>query len=279
MIPRYTRPEMSGIWTDESRYHFWLEIEILAIEALTKLKRVPPGVAARVRKRAQLNVPRIEELEKITRHDVAAFVSQVGETIGSDAAWLHLGLTSSDLLDTTLALQLRAAAGLLIRESEGVMEVLKQRAQEEKNTAMIGRTHGVHAEPITLGLKFASWYDEMRRARERLIRAREVVSVGKISGVVGTYGNLDPRVEKYVCRKLHLEPARIATQVVPRDLHAEFFSQLAIVGGGIERIAGEIRGLQRTEILELEEPFGKGQKGSSAMPHKRNPILSENLVG
>ena len=279
MIPRYTRPEMSSIWADESRYHSWLEIEILAIEAQTKLKRVPPGVAARVRKRAQVNVPRIEELEKITRHDVAAFVSQVGETIGADAAWLHLGLTSSDLLDTTLALQFRAASSLLIRETEGVMEVLKQRAREEKNTAMIGRTHGVHAEPITLGLKLASWYDEMRRSRERLIRAREVISVGKISGVVGTYGNLDPRVEQYVCRKLHLEPARISTQIVPRDRHAEFFSQLAIIGGGIERIAGEIRGLQRTEILELEEPFGRGQKGSSAMPHKRNPILSENLTG
>ena len=279
MIPRYSRPEIAKIWTDEARFQWWLEIELLAIEALAELGRVPAGVSERARERARVDSRRIEELEQITHHDVAAFVSQIGEALGEDARYLHLGLTSSDLLDTTLAVQLREATTLIIRGVEGVLEVLKKRAREEKDTAMIGRTHGIHAEPITLGLKFASWYDEMRRARDRLLRARDLVSVGKVSGVVGTYGNLDPRVEEYVCGKLGLVPARVSTQVVPRDLHAEYFSLLAVIGGSIERIAGEIRGLQRTEVLELEEPFRKGQKGSSAMPHKRNPILSENLTG
>lgn len=279
MIPRYTRPVMEKIWSAENRYQKWLEIEVLACEAMATLGQIPAQAARNIRERAKVNIERVEELEKITHHDVAAFVAAVAETVGEDGRFIHLGLTSSDILDTSLAVLLREAADVLIEDIDRLLEVLRRKAFQYKDTVMIGRTHGIHAEPITFGLKLALWYEEMKRNRERLLRAREVISYGKIAGAVGTYSFVDPRVEAYVCQSLGLKPEPVATQIVQRDRHGEFFTTLAIIASSIDRFAQEIRLLQRTEVREVEEYFSPGQKGSSAMPHKRNPVLSENLSG
>jgi adenylosuccinate lyase len=279
MIGRYTRPEMGRIWEPENRYRIWLDIELLAMEAMVKKGWIPAGALARVRRSARFDVSRIDEIEKKVKHDVIAFLTSVAEHIGDDSRFLHVGMTSSDVLDTSFAVQMRQALARLVREAESVREVLRKRALEHKDTVMIGRTHGIHAEPVTFGLKMALWADEMRRNVARLKRARDVISVGKLSGAVGTFANIEPFVEEYVCRKLGLKAAPVSTQVVQRDRHAEVFATLAIVGSSLEKFATEIRHLQRTEVLEAEEYFSEGQKGSSAMPHKRNPVLSENLCG
>jgi adenylosuccinate lyase len=270
---------MGKIWEPENRYRIWLDIELLAMEAMVKKGWVPAGALARVRKRARFDVSRIDEIEKRVKHDVIAFLTSVAEHIGDDSRFLHVGMTSSDVLDTSFAVQMRQALARLVREAENVCEVLRKRAFEHKYTVMIGRTHGIHAEPVTFGLKMALWADEMRRNVARLKRARDVISVGKLSGAVGTFANIEPFVEEYVCRKLGLKAAPVSTQVVQRDRHAEVFATIAIVGSSLDKFATEIRHLQRTEVLEAEEYFSEGQKGSSAMPHKRNPVLSENLSG
>lgn len=270
---------MTSIWSDESKYNNWLRVEIAVCEAWAEYGKIPKDAVEEIKARAGFDVDRINELEKELKHDVIAFLTSVSEHVGENSRFIHLGLTSSDVLDTALALQLKDSSEILIKDLESVLEVLKRRALEHKNTVMIGRTHGIHAEPKTLGLVFALWYDEMKRNLERMQRAKDVISVGKISGAVGTYANVEPHVEEFACRRLGLEPATISTQVVQRDIHADFFLTLSIIASTIEKIAVEVRHFQRTEVLELEEPFGKGQKGSSAMPHKRNPILSENLCG
>ena len=279
MIERYTRPEMGRIWEPENRFRIWLTIEILAMEAMVRDGLIPADALVRVKKNAKFDILRIDEIEKRVKHDVIAFLTSVAEHVGDDSRFLHVGMTSSDVLDTSFAVQMRQALTLLIRDAKKVFEVLKKRAFEHKNTVMIGRTHGIHAEPVTFGLKMALWADEMRRNIARLNRAREVISVGKLSGAVGTFASIDPSVEEYVCRKLSLRPAPVSTQVVQRDRHAEVFATIAVVGASLEKFATEIRHLQRTEVREAEEHFSKGQKGSSAMPHKRNPVLSENLCG
>ncbi|MGZ8428520.1 MAG: adenylosuccinate lyase [Candidatus Deferrimicrobiaceae bacterium] len=279
MIERYTRPGMAKIWEAGNRFRIWLDIEILAMEAMAQKGWVPADALARVRKNAKFDIRRIDEIEKRVKHDVIAFLTSVAEHIGEDSRFLHMGMTSSDVVDTSFAVQMRQALTLLIREAQKVFEVLKKRAFEHKDTVMIGRTHGIHAEPVTFGLKMALWADEMRRNIARLRRAREVISVGKLSGAVGTFAAIDPSVEEYVCRKLSLRPAPVSTQIVQRDRHAEVFATLAVVGCSLEKFATEIRHLQRTEVLEVEEHFAEGQKGSSSMPHKRNPVLSENLCG
>ncbi|GAB4365848.1 MAG: adenylosuccinate lyase [Deltaproteobacteria bacterium] len=279
MIERYTRPEMAAVWAPENRFRIWLRIELLAMEAMARQGKIPADALARVRERAAFDIRRIDEIERRVKHDVIAFLTSVAEHVGEDSRYLHVGMTSSDVLDTAFAVQMRQALTLLIREAGRVLEVLERRAFEHKDTVMIGRTHGVHAEPVTFGLKMALWTDEMRRNRERLRRARKGISVGKISGAVGTFANIDPFVEQFVCRKLGLSPAPASTQIVQRDRHAEVFAALAIAGSSLEKFAVEIRHLQRTEVLEAEEFFSEGQKGSSAMPHKRNPVLSENLCG
>ena len=270
---------MARIWEPRNRFRIWLDIEILAMEAMVRQGFIPADALARVRKNAKFDVLRIEEIEKRVKHDVIAFLTSVGEQIGEDSRFLHVGMTSSDVLDTSFAVQMRQALTLLLRDAQRVFDVLKKRAFEHKDTVMIGRTHGIHAEPVTFGLKMALWADEMRRNISRLKRAREVISVGKLSGAVGTFASIDPSVEEYVCRKLSLRPAPISTQIVQRDRHAEVFTTIAVVGSSLEKFATEIRHLQRTEVREAEESFSKGQKGSSAMPHKRNPVLSENLCG
>ena len=279
MIERYTRPEMGRIWEAENRFRIWLTIEILAMEAMVRNGLIPADALARVKKNAKFDIPRINEIEKRVKHDVLAFLTSVAEHVGEDSRFLHVGMTSSDVLDTSFAVQMRQALTLLIRDAKKVFEVLKKRAFEHKDTVMIGRTHGIHAEPVTFGLKMALWADEMRRNIARLKRAREVISVGKLSGAVGTFASIDPSVEAHVCRKLSLRPAPVSTQVVQRDRHAEVFATIAVVGASLEKFATEIRHLQRTEVREAEEHFSEGQKGSSAMPHKRNPVLSENLCG
>lgn len=279
MISRYSRPEMSAIWTDEAKYGNWLRVEIAVCEAWADYGRIPKKSVRVIKERAGFDVERINELERELKHDVISFLTSVAEHVGEESRFIHLGLTSSDVLDTAFALQLRDASDLLIKDIESVLEVLKRQAFEHKDTVMIGRTHGIHAEPKTLGLVFALWYDEMKRNLERMKRAREVISVGKISGAVGTFANVPPEIEEDACRRLGLKPAPISTQIVQRDIHAEFFLTLAIIASTIEKISVEIRHFQRTEVLELEEPFTEGQKGSSAMPHKRNPVLSENLCG
>lgn len=270
---------MEAIWSDQAKYENWLKVELAVCEAWVKEGRILAETVAVIKEKAGFNVERINELEKELKHDVIAFLTSVSEHVGEESRFIHLGLTSSDVLDTALALQLRDASTLLIEDIKEVLEVLKRQAHEYKMTPMIGRTHGIHAEPKTLGLVFTLWYDEMRRNLERMERAKELISVGKISGAVGTFANVTPEVEEEACRILGIKPASISTQIVQRDLHAEFFLILSIIASTIEKIAVEIRHFQRTEVLELEEPFGKGQKGSSAMPHKRNPILSENLCG
>ncbi|MCL1926033.1 MAG: adenylosuccinate lyase, partial [Syntrophorhabdaceae bacterium] len=279
MIERYTRPEMAAVWQDENRYRIWLDIEILAMEAMVSKGWIPKEALTRVRRKAAFDTARINEIEKKVKHDVIAFLTSVAEHIGEDSRFLHVGMTSSDVLDTSFAVQMRQALSLLIRESEEVFEVLKKLAFKYSGTVMIGRTHGIHAEPVTFGWKMALWADEIRRGIARLKRARDVISVGKLSGAVGTFANIDPFVEEHVCRKLRLSPAPASTQVIQRDRHAEVFAAIAIVGCSIETFATEVRHLQRTEVLEAEEFFSEGQKGSSAMPHKRNPVFSENLCG
>jgi adenylosuccinate lyase len=279
MIERYTRPEMGAIWTEENRFKAWLEVEILACEAWAELGVIPKEDVARIRQNASFDIARIKEIEEETRHDVVAFTRAVSETLGEERKWVHYGLTSTDVVDTALAYLLKQANEILLRDLENFIEVLKEKALEHKYTVMMGRTHGVHAEPTTFGLKMALWYAEMQRNLERFKQAAETVRVGKISGAVGTYANIDPFVEQYVCEKLGLKPAPISTQTLQRDRHAYYMATLALIATSIEKFAVEIRGLQKSEVREVEEFFAKGQKGSSAMPHKRNPIGSENMTG
>ncbi len=279
MITRYSLPKMSNIWQDEFKFKAMLGIEILVLEALARQNKVPKAAVSRIKKKAKFNLKQIAKIEEKTQHDVVAFVANVAQNIGADAKYLHFGLTSSDVLDTTLGVQLKEASGILIEDLEKLISLLAKKAKRYKDMVCVGRTHGVHAEPMTFGLKLALWYDETRRNIERLKLAREEVSVGKISGAVGTFANIDPEVEEYVCRKLGLRPASISTQIIQRDIYAVFMARLAIIGSSLEKFATEIRHLQRTEVLEAEEPFGKGQKGSSAMPHKRNPVICERICG
>ena len=279
MIPRYTRPEMGRIWSEENSFQKWLDIEILAAEALAQMGKVPKAAIGRIRKNARFNVERIREIEREVKHEVIAFLSSVAESIGDDARFLHLGMTSSDVMDTALAIQLKEAAAILVEDVQSLMKVLRRQAYKYKSTVMIGRTHGVHAEPITFGLKFALWYQETDRNLVRLRKAVEDISVGQISGAVGTFAQISPKVEAYVCKKSGLKPALVSNQIIQRDRHAYFFATLAVIATSLDKFAVEIRHLQRTEVQEAEEPFTPGQKGSSAMPHKRNPILSENVSG
>ncbi|MDZ7379154.1 MAG: adenylosuccinate lyase, partial [candidate division KSB1 bacterium] len=279
MIARYTRPRMGAIWSDEHRFATWLEVETVVCEVMAELGQIPREAAQTIRSKGRFDVARIAEIEKTVKHDVIAFLTNVGESVGDAARYLHLGLTSSDLLDTALALLMREAGTVLLDDLKDLREAVRRRAIEHKHTPCIGRTHGVHAEPITFGLKLAVWYDELGRAQERLMRAIEAVSVGKVAGAVGTFAYLDPRVEEMVCARLGLRAAPISTQIVQRDVHAEFLCTLALIASSIEKFAVELRNLQRTEILEAEEYFSPGQKGSSAMPHKRNPITCERLAG
>jgi len=279
MIRRYTSPEMGAIWSEQRRYETWLEVELAAAETMAEAGIVPADAARELRAKGAFDIARIEEIEGTTQHDVIAFTTAVAEKVGPAARWLHFGLTSSDVVDTAQALQMRQACDLIIKDIAALMEAVRARAEEHRRTPMIGRTHGVHAEPMTLGLKLALWYAELQRDLDRLLRARDVVSVGKISGAVGTFAHLDPSIEARVCEKLGLEPAAVSSQVIQRDRHAELMSTLAITAASLEKFALEIRGLQKTEIGEIEEPFAKGQKGSSAMPHKRNPIGCEQITG
>lgn len=279
MIPRYTRERMGQLWSEENKLRVWLQVELAVCEAWAELGVIPQEDLRQIKERARVDPQRVKELERETRHDVAAFVMQLEEAVGEAGRWIHFGLTSYDVVDTALSLLLKEALGIILEDLEGLMEAVKERAFEHRDTVMIGRTHGVHAEPITFGLKLALWYEELKRHRRRLERAREGISVGKVSGAVGTYAHVPPQVEEYVCRRLGLRPDPVSSQIVQRDRHAEVFAALALLASSIEKFALEIRHLQRTEVLEVEEPFAEGQKGSSAMPHKRNPIGSENLCG
>ncbi|HOD78165.1 MAG: adenylosuccinate lyase [Syntrophorhabdus sp.] len=279
MIERYTLKRMADVWSDENRFRKWLEIEVLICEAYGSLSEIPPEDLKSIKEKANFNIDRINEIEKRTKHDVVAFIESVAEFVGPSSKYIHMGATSSDILDTSFACLLKEASEILIADIENFMTVLREKAFEHKLTPMIGRTHGIHAEPITFGLKMAHFYDEMRRNLERMKAAKERISHGKISGAVGTFAHLQPSVEEYVCKNLGLKPAPISTQIVPRDYHAEFFTTLAIVASSVEKMSLEVRNLQRTEVGEVEEFFAKGQTGSSAMPHKRNPVASENLCG
>ncbi len=279
MISRYTRPEMGRIWESENLYAKWLEVEIAACEAMAQEGLIPEEALENIKKKAAFSVGRILEIEEETKHDVIAFLTNVEEHVGPDSRYIHLGLTSSDILDTSFALLLKQAMDIIVQDLQELMDVIRIRAMEHKYTAMIGRSHGIHAEPITFGLKLAVWYSEMKRNLKRLVEARDVISYGKLSGAVGTFANTSPKIEALVCKKLGLRPEEISTQIIQRDRHAQYFSSLAILAGTLEKIAVEIRHLQRTEVLEVEEPFAKGQKGSSAMPHKKNPIGCENISG
>ena len=279
MIPRYTRAEMARIWESENRFRIWLEIETLACEAQAELGVIPREAIPVIRAKGNFDIARIDAIEAEVKHDVIAFLTSVAEYVGPEARFIHQGMTSSDVLDTCLSVQLTQAADLLLEDLDLVLASIKARALEHKDTVCIGRSHGIHAEPVTFGLKLATWYAEMDRNRSRLKAARENIATGAISGAVGTFANIDPYVEEYVCARMGLKPEPVSTQVIPRDRHAEYFCVLAVIASSMERIAVEIRHLQRTEVLEAEEFFSKGQKGSSAMPHKRNPILSENLTG
>jgi len=270
---------MAALWSQEKKFEKWLDVELAACKAWARLGKISAKDLKKITKKASFNVARIDEIEKSVKHDVIAFLTSVSESLGPESRFIHMGLTSSDVLDTAFALQLREAAGIIISRVKSLRIVLKRRALQHKETVMMGRSHGIHAEPTTMGLKFAMWYDEMGRGLQRMESARAVISYGKISGAVGTFSSVDPRVEKYALKSLGLKAEPVSTQVVQRDRHAQFFSALAILAASMEKIAVEIRHLQRTEVLEAEEPFTKGQKGSSAMPHKRNPILSENLTG
>ncbi len=279
MIERYTRPEMGAIWTDENRFQKWLDVEIAVCEVHADMGTIPREAVDKIKRTASFSVERINEIERTTRHDVIAFTTALAENIGPESRYVHYGLTSSDVVDTANALLMRDAATLLLEDIERLSHVLKRRAIEHKHTAMMGRTHGVHAEPTTFGLVLALYYSENERNKERLRRALEVVSYGKISGAVGTFAHLDPEVEERVCARLALKHAPISTQIIQRDRHAEFLATLAIIASSMEKIALEVRHLQRTEVREVEEPFSAGQKGSSAMPHKRNPVTSEQICG
>jgi len=279
MIERYTLPKMGSIWEDKFKFQSMLDIELYVLEAYARGKKVPSQAVARIKKKARFDISRIKKIEEKTQHDVIAFVTNIAENIGSDAKYLHMGLTSSDVLDTALAMQLKAAGNILIDDLNKLLGILSIKARRYKDMVCIGRTHGVHAEPTTFGLKLALMYDEAGRNLERLKQVKEEVSVGKISGAVGTYSNIDPFIEEYVCRKLGIRPARASTQIISRDIHAQFLNTLAVIGSSLDKFALEIRHLQRTEVLEAEEPFAKGQKGSSAMPHKRNPVICERICG
>lgn len=279
MIERYTRPEMGAIWTEENRFKAWLEVEILACEAWSELGDIPKEDVKKIREKATFDIHRIHEIEEETRHDVVAFTRAVSETLGEEKKWVHYGLTSTDVVDTATSYLLRQANEILLKDLENIIEILKNKAQEHKYTVMMGRTHGVHAEPTTFGLKLALWYEEMKRNLERYKDASAGIEYGKISGAVGTYANINPFVEQYVCEKLGLKPAPISTQTLQRDRHAHYMSTIALIATSIEKFAVEVRGLQKSETREVEEFFAKGQKGSSAMPHKRNPIGSENMTG
>ncbi len=279
MIARYTHPEMGRIWSDQRRYETWLLVEAAAAEAMAAAGIIPADAARDIRERGAFDIARIEEIEQTTQHDVIAFTTAVAEHVGPSARWLHFGMTSSDVIDTAQALQMREASDVIVRDLEALADAVRERAFEHRQTPMIGRTHGVHAEPMTFGLKLALWYAEVGRDIQRVQRARETISVGKLSGAVGTFAHLPPSIEADVCRRLGLQPAAVASQVIQRDRHAELLAALAITAASLEKFALEIRGLQKTEIGEVEEPFAKGQKGSSAMPHKRNPIGCEQVVG
>ena len=279
MIERYSRKEIKKIWDEENKYQIWLKIEIAASEAMEKLKLIPRGVSSKVKKKVKINVNRIHKIESKVHHDLIAFLTSITEQIGSDGKFLHKGMTSSDVLDTCFNLQLVRSSKILNNDIDEILKVLKKQSLKYKNTICIGRSHGIHAEPTTFGLKLSSFYEEFKRNKKRLETAVKEISTCAISGTVGTYANIDPRVEKYVAKKLNLKIEPISTQIIPRDRHAYFFSILAIIAGSIERVVTEIRNLQKTEIQEVEEFFDKKQKGSSAMPHKKNPILSENLTG
>ena len=282
MIPRYSRPEMVAVWEPETRFRIWFEIEAYACEALAELGVIPKESAKAIWEKgsvAKFDVAKIDEIERVTKHDVIAFLTHLAEFIGPDSRFVHQGMTSSDVLDTCLAVQLQRAADILLKDMDALLAAIEKRAFEHKMTPTIGRSHGIHAEPVTFGLKLAQAYAEFSRCRKRLVDAREEISTCAISGAVGTFANIDPRVEEYVAKKLGLKPEPVSTQVIPRDRHAMFFATLGVIASSIERLAIEIRHLQRTEVLEAEEFFSEGQKGSSAMPHKRNPVLSENLTG
>lgn len=279
MIERYTRPEMGAIWTEQNKYQAWLEVEILACEAWAELGDIPKEDVAKIRENASFDVNRILEIEQETRHDVVAFTRAVSETLGEERKWVHYGLTSTDVVDTALSYLIKQANDILRKDIVNFIDIIAAKAKEHKYTVMMGRTHGVHAEPTTFGLKLGLWYEEMKRNLERFEAAAKVIETGKMSGAVGTYANIDPRVEQYVCDKLGLTASPISTQTLQRDRHAQYLSALALIATSIEKFATEIRGLQKSETREVEEAFAKGQKGSSAMPHKRNPIGSENMVG
>lgn len=279
MIPRYTRPEMGKLWDVENKYQKWLDIEIAVCEVWAELGEIPVDTLKVIKKKAQFDVQKINEIENVVKHDVIAFLTSVAQNLGPESRFIHKGLTSSDILDTALALLMREASDIIIKDIKGLMDVIKKQAYKYKDTPIIGRSHGVHAEPMTFGLKFALWYEDMRRNLERIKRAKETISIGKLSGAVGTFSNIPPAIEEKVCRKLGLKPEPVATQIVQRDRHAEYLMTLALIAASVEKIATEIRHLQRSEVLEAEEPFMAGQKGSSAMPHKRNPVGCENLSG
>lgn len=279
MIARYTREQMGKIWEPENRFRKWLDVEILVCEALNQLGHIPNSSLKNIKKNAHFDIERIDEIEREVKHDVIAFLASVSAYVGDDARYIHMGITSSDILDTSLSLLLKEASLIIIKDIERLLAVLKIKAFQYKETIMIGRTHGIHAEPITFGFKMALWYEEMKRNLTRMRRAKDNISYGKISGAVGTFAHTSPFVEEYVCKKLGLKPDPVSTQIIQRDRHAEYFATLAIIASSLDKFAQEIRLLQRTEVGEAEEFFSKGQKGSSAMPHKRNPVLSENLSG
>lgn len=279
MISRYTRPEMAAIWTDEKKFECWLAVELAADEAWAKLGHIPAEDVEKLKQNAKFDVDRIQEIEAVTHHDVIAFTRNVSESLGEEKKWVHYGLTSTDVVDTAYGYQLKQANDIIRKDLEDFTQIVADKAQEHKNTVMMGRTHGVHAEPTTFGAKLARWYSEMKRNIERFDRAAKGVEAGKISGAVGTYANIDPFVEEYVCEKLGIRAQEVSSQVLPRDLHADYMASLALIATSLEKFATEIRGLQKSETREVEEYFAKGQKGSSAMPHKRNPIGSENICG
>ncbi|MBX7149630.1 adenylosuccinate lyase [bacterium] len=279
MIPRYTNPEMAAIWEPHNRFKIWLEIEMLALEAWAEKGVLSKDTVRAIRSKAKFNVERIDQLERELKHDVIAFLTSVAEFVGPDSRYIHRGLTSSDVVDTSFAVQLVQAGQILLKDIDHLLSALMLRAQEHKHTPCMGRSHGIHGEPISFGLKFVLWYEEMKRNRERLEQAISTIGVGKLSGAMGTFTNIEPEIEEYVCNKLGLTPAKISTQIIQRDRHAHYFSTLAVIGATLDKMATEVRHLQRTEVYEAEEYFSPGQKGSSAMPHKRNPVLSENVSG
>jgi len=279
MIKRYILPKIEKIWSEQNKFDKMLQIEILTVEALCKLGKIPKKSYLNIKKKAKFDIERIEELEAKTKHDVVAFINNISESLGSDARYLHMGLTSNDILDTSLAIQMTEALDLIIEDTKLLLEVLLKKAKKYKKTICVSRTHGIHAEPITFGLKFANWFDETKRDLKRLEEAREAIRIGKLSGAVGTYAHIEPKIEKYVCEKLNLVPVLCATQVISRDRHAQYMLALALLGATLDKIATEIRHLQKTEVLEAEEPFFKDQKGSSAMPHKKNPVSCERVSG